>query len=216
MSIKDYYAVLHLPPHATVVEIKQAYRKLAMIHHPDKNGNDPYAIAEFNEIKEAYEVLTHPVRKELWLQERWYDQAIGTKRKSVVINPVNVLRLVLDLEKYVSKLDVHRMNHEALSGHVNELFSTDTIEKLKAFNESAINRQIIATGLSAIMPLKRKHTAPLLNKFELLGDHDEIALQKIKAFRVRQTKDHLWNRWGVFAIFLATALICLLIYFTSK
>ena len=41
-----------------------------MMHHPDKNNNKE-GIALFNEIKEAYEVLTNPTRKEAYLQERW-------------------------------------------------------------------------------------------------------------------------------------------------
>jgi preprotein translocase subunit Sec63 len=55
--LKDYYAILDLPPTATIRDIKQAYRKLVMVYHPDKNNDDPYALSRFNEIKEAYEVL---------------------------------------------------------------------------------------------------------------------------------------------------------------
>jgi DnaJ family protein B protein 4 len=54
-----------VPLTATVPEIKQAYRKLVMIYHPDKNNDDPYALARFNEVKEAYEVLMNPGKKEM-------------------------------------------------------------------------------------------------------------------------------------------------------
>jgi len=59
--LKDYYQILQIEPHSTFAEIKQAFRRLALIYHPDKNPNDKYAEAQFNEIKEAYEVLTNPV-----------------------------------------------------------------------------------------------------------------------------------------------------------
>ena len=56
---KDYYKHLGLPRTASDAEIKSAYRKLAVIHHPDKNG-DPI---QFQAINEAYGVLGDPEKK---------------------------------------------------------------------------------------------------------------------------------------------------------
>lgn len=52
----DYYKTLGVPRGASEEEIKKAYRKLAMKHHPDRGGNE----AEFKRIKEAYEALSNP------------------------------------------------------------------------------------------------------------------------------------------------------------
>lgn len=58
MAKRDYYEVLGVSKSASADEIKKAYRRLAMKHHPDRNKDDSEASEErFKEAKEAYEVL---------------------------------------------------------------------------------------------------------------------------------------------------------------
>jgi len=57
MAKRDYYEVLGVAKTATADEIKKAYRRLAMKHHPDRNKDDESAATRFKEAKEAYEVL---------------------------------------------------------------------------------------------------------------------------------------------------------------
>jgi curved DNA-binding protein CbpA len=53
-----YYDALQVTPTATGLEIKKAYRKLAIQLHPDKNPDDPTASEKFQVIGEAYQVLS--------------------------------------------------------------------------------------------------------------------------------------------------------------
>jgi molecular chaperone DnaJ len=57
MAKRDYYEVLGLAKGASAADIKKAYRKLAMEHHPDRNHGDDKAEQKFKEVSEAYEVL---------------------------------------------------------------------------------------------------------------------------------------------------------------
>jgi len=68
MDKRDYYKVLGVGKNATADEIKRAYRRMAMKHHPDKNPDDKEAETKFKECAEAYEVLSDPEKR------RRYDQ----------------------------------------------------------------------------------------------------------------------------------------------
>jgi len=63
MAKRDYYEVLGVPKNAGDDEIKKAYRKLAMKHHPDRNPGDKSAEEKFKEAKEAYEILSDAQKK---------------------------------------------------------------------------------------------------------------------------------------------------------
>ena len=57
MSKRDYYEILGVTRTVTEVELKAAYRKLAMQHHPDRNPGDAECEHKFKELSEAYDVL---------------------------------------------------------------------------------------------------------------------------------------------------------------
>lgn len=68
MSKRDYYDVLGVARNASDEDLKKAYRRCAMKHHPDRNPGDASAEAAFKECKEAYEVLSDGGKR------RMYDQ----------------------------------------------------------------------------------------------------------------------------------------------
>ena len=68
MSKRDYYEVLGVARNAGDDELKKAYRRCAMKHHPDRNAGDPEALEKFKECKEAFEVLSDGGKR------RMYDQ----------------------------------------------------------------------------------------------------------------------------------------------
>jgi len=68
--MKDYFNTLGVNANASDDEIKKAYKRLAMKHHPDRGGDQ----AKFQEIQEAYDVLSTPQRRAQWEQERQFGQ----------------------------------------------------------------------------------------------------------------------------------------------
>ena len=68
---EDYYKILEINRDASSEEIKKAYRKLSMIHHPDKNGNSEESTKKFKLLASAYEVLGNSEKKNytIWVCE---------------------------------------------------------------------------------------------------------------------------------------------------
>ena len=79
VRFKDYYETLGVPRTASPEDIKQAFRKLARIHHPDVAKNKATGEARFKEINEAYEVLSDPEKRRRYdeLGANWQDGGGG-------------------------------------------------------------------------------------------------------------------------------------------
>jgi curved DNA-binding protein CbpA len=80
--MKDYYRIMGLQPAATLAEVKGAYRKKASALHPDRNAGE-HAHAAFQEMQEAYEVLSNAERR------RAYDD---NRRRSLIEHPFETAR----------------------------------------------------------------------------------------------------------------------------
>jgi molecular chaperone DnaJ len=76
VSKRDYYEVLGVTRTVTEVELKSAYRRLAMKHHPDRNPNDESAEEKFKEAAEAYSVLADAEKRSLY--DRFGHQAVNS------------------------------------------------------------------------------------------------------------------------------------------
>ncbi len=216
MHLKDYYQILNLSTSASIADIKKAYRQLALKYHPDKNHNDSYAAAQFTEIKEAYEVLTNPAKKEYYLQHRWYEQSIGKRTTQKIITPVTVLQQALELEKYVAKLDVFRMDKYGLKDYILGLISKDIIKKIQGFNEPSTVKEIITIILCATKPLPKTLTPEIFQHLYLLSADDEEATFQVQQYEKSVTQQHKKEKHTLLILLFVTAILCLLIWLTGR
>ena len=81
----EYYNILNVTKESTQNEIKKAYRKLALKHHPDKGG-DPET---FKKISIAYDTLSDPTKKELY--DKYGED--GIKQNGNVHNPHDIFSM---------------------------------------------------------------------------------------------------------------------------
>ena len=214
MQAKDYYKILEIPPSATLKEIKAAYRRLAHQYHPDKNNNDMYAAARFEIIKEAYDVLSNPSKKEYYLQQRWYDQSMAKKQTTIIITPVTVLKQLLELDRYVSTLDIHRMDKEGLFAYITDILSDETIKKLNRFNETDINKAIIDAAINSSRLLSYSYIRQLSVRLKKIkaDEPGEINIDQYVSYSLRWAA---WNKYRTWLMILIVVMLCLFIYYFS-
>jgi len=216
MHLKDYYGTLELEPSATLSEIKKAYRRLALQLHPDKKGNDPYAAARFAEVKEAYEVLSDPGKKEYYLQQRWYEQSTGKRKKQAIITPVSVLHQTIELERYVARLDMFRLDKNGLQQYILELFPDSTINQLHTFNEPGTIREITGLALRSLQPLPWDLRHKILEQLQKLAGADEQSVRLLQEFRSRSDKKQRRDKYSLIIIIAVTFFLCLLIWLSAR
>jgi molecular chaperone DnaJ len=215
--LKDYYRILEISPQSTPIEIKKSFRRLAMLYHPDKHDEDKIASAQYREIQEAYETLTDPYKKDVYLQQRWYEQSMGRKLSgSSPLTSSTILRNTLSLEKYISTLDPFRIDKEGLIEYIEQLLSDDAIEILITENEPGIISNITAILLKSgkVFTLSQAERLTLsLNKICSSNSTESIAIQQYLA---QKTKEANRDRWKIPFILIVTVLLCLLIYLAGK
>lgn len=216
MQIKDYFSILELEASAPVTEIKKAYRRLALQLHPDKTGNDPYAAARFAEIKEAYEVLTDPAKKEYYLQQRWYNQTAGIRRTEQLVTPVTMIQQSLELERYVAKLDEFRMDREGLLVFMLDLYSDERLEKLRSFNDTDSIHTIVHAVIRSSKYLKPEQSEKVAAQILKAAPGDSVIARELADFLQQSRKKEKNEKNNVWLALLLTALISLIIYLTSR
>jgi len=213
MYLKDHYKILELDCSATLPEIKKAYRRLALQYHPDKAFDDPYAAAQFNDIKEAYETLTNPSKKDSYLQQRWYNRAMGNNKTAHTITPVNILKQTLEFERYTAGLDEFRLDQNSLFDFMDRLLTDEIISKLATFRESQINEQIVFTLLKPLSLLTPAQAIIISRKLSTVADGNAKCLSTIDStLNVVRSKNYWQSRQWIFILLLTVAILFLIWY----
>lgn len=212
MPVKDYYTTLGIPPQASQEEIKKAYRRLALQYHPDKNPDDPYALAQFTEIKEAWEVLSNLGKRQRYHEERWLQRSEGRDFASgEALTPVSVLKRILQLEKDIQQHDHYRMNHHAMAEKAAEQLSNDIQEKVRQFKDGDIEQQVIYAGLRIGDMLAYRQSTILWRQLQVWAAPHTSLKTAVQQQMHRHQRRAFIERWQWAAVLLVAALVCVLI-----
>jgi DnaJ family protein A protein 2 len=124
---EDYYKLLQVNSDASFEEIKKAYRRLSMIHHPDKNGNCEESTIKFKQLANAYETLSDEDKRMM------YDMGIrngnmgggGAMSFDMNINPFDIFNMIFGSQ--VGQQQQQQQQHK--QHHFNNLHDFGTFIK---------------------------------------------------------------------------------------
>jgi curved DNA-binding protein CbpA len=212
MQLKDYYKTLRVPPAATHQQVKKSFRQLAHLYHPDKNPGNAVAEATFKEIKEAYETLADPGKREEYNYKRWYSRSVRDTFTHEVLAPASILRECTLLHEYLQTVNVLRVDYDGLSQHIRQLLNETNTAILQQAGDENVNRQIIEKIMQSASLLPFKYSEAIVSVMTGIAGNDQIILQEIRLFEQQQRQKNNWQKYKTLLVIALTILICWMIY----
>ena len=115
-----------------------------------------------------------------------------------------------------AKIDVFRMDHEALQFHLLQLLSPMHLTILTVEPEEGINQEMIRNCLHMMRFLKLNATIPVIQQLKTLAGNDPVHLQLIENFERSRKRDQVLYKLRPYLVAVVTILICILIFFLSR
>ncbi len=212
--MKDYFAILGVKPSADNSEIKQAYRKLAMNYHPDKHQQDPEKTILYDQIREAYETLTEPAKRDEYLKERWRQKAAGIKFEDDLISGDVILKKAIELNQQLRYADPDRLNESRVRNQFNQVISDEMIAILVRQNDHELNSTVVSILIDTLKPLSLALCTELIPQIIKIPT-DDHSIKRCTEILKQKRELLFWEKRKIWIVLLLTIALCLAIAFLS-
>jgi len=215
MAVKDYYSILEISPSANAQEIKKAFRQLALQYHPDKTEGNNAARIRFQEIREAYDILSDPVKKEQYLQDRWVQQVYHQPFKKATLPETTLLNLI-ELKKQSRNWDDFRGGHEQLATQWKNIVDEEAIAQIVILNDPDHNTRVVKLSVEILDRLSWQLQRDCFARILEIPNIDLTLQEKIEATLAQKKQVEKWEKWKIPALIAIVLLLCLGIFFLNK
>jgi molecular chaperone DnaJ len=212
--MKDYYHILGIKPSATPLEIKKAYRVLAIKYHPDKNQGNPLSEAHFKEVQEAYATLSVVYKREKYDDERWLS-GMGKSQYKEAVTPEWLLNIALQLNTSLAIMDTYRISQRSLQEYILLILTDSHLGVLQHADKVTINT-IINEILKATQKLEVEYVHEITQRLLLLAKGDNEMMPAIYNNEAQRTKERFQEKLRPYLILLITLVLCVCMYFYAK
>lgn len=217
MALKDYYKILGISPAASADEVKKAYRRLALRHHPDKNSGSHIAHLHFEEIREAYDTLIDKNKREAYNYERFYHfRYLRQKPMQSAVTAEWIVQQAAAFKATLEEQDFFRVNHDGVLYQVQQILSDYNLEILAHSDNRAAIESIIANLLWCTRPLNFAYTAAVCRLLFTLAGSDAGLAAPITGELKRKKQQQALNRYKLPAVLLLVLLLLLLIILVNR
>lgn len=208
---KDYYRILNVKASATPVEIKDAYRKLAMKYHPDRNPDDALAAAIFTDAAEAYKVLADVDARNQYNYQRYLIAEQEYKR------PVETMETLINriskINEQLLASDPFRFNKDALLYSIKQVFPDD-INLVVNTNEISL-KQLLEKISFAAKYLSSHQTKQVIALLQPFFNKHVWLKQRLHALLQQQQRDERWEKNKIILAVVVAIILCVLIFFAA-
>lgn len=212
--MKDHYKALHVSASASADEIRKAFRRLALLYHPDKN-KAVSAPDHFAEIKEAYEVLKDPVKRADYNYRR-YTSGAAFAEKPRAQNAADILHAAGTLARNVSRIDPFRINLDTVSFGIRDILSPYNISLLQQAGDPVINLKIARHLLEALKLLPLPVAAGCMAPLRTLAADDPVLQKELDTFLGNARRQYYWNRYKIYIALLLAVLFIIVLSLSGK
>lgn len=209
----NYYDILQVKPNASNEEIRKAYRKLALLYHPDKNPGSAPTQLYFQQVKEAYEVLTNPARRDAYhyfLKKNGHD-----KTPTTIVSVEGLIARAKGQKDYLIQRNYNvapdtlffELEHLLQPIHIEILKKDGTAGELSAFKEYA---------LFCVRNFDKTQIRLVVQKLESIAPNNQEWVLKLNHFQKNAIASFYWNKYKILAAVVIACLTCSIIFYASK
>ena len=211
MHSPTHYEILQVAPTASVEDIKKAFRKLALLHHPDVAGNSEANLEYFRKIKTAYDVLVNTASRQKY-HHTLFSQA--KTNNTPVPTPDSIITEAQSLADLVAKLDPHRLDYELLQFQIVQIIAT--VKQLTVRHPfSTIHQLKLVNALLQCIKLLPYKNAIDSYRWLLHFSHqpnNSSLIIMIETQSAKHKKSDFWNRYQFLFALLVAILFCVLMF----
>jgi len=215
MPLKDYYQILQLESSADQSAIKKAYRKLALIYHPDRFSKTQDAGDLFREIKEAYEILSDPSKREQYHYNRWMHQSMGSKLQGYH-NAYQIYQVILESEKYLTGIDKFRINDYTLLNILLNLFSIPRIQAIITEKNPDLEKNTIMIAMKMGRILKSDFQIQFKERMSLLANAHPSINSNWEKIIINKIASERKSTFIIPVLLFIVIALCIIFYFLGK
>ena len=209
---KNYYKILNVKSSASAGEIKNAYRKIALKYHPDRNPDDTLAAAVFAEAAEAYKILSNAETRRRYNEERYLTAEQEYTRPAETIE--KLIQRINELNQQAKDADPFRFNKDALLYSIKQLFP-ENIELLLNANNNLVT-EFLQLVCNAAAYLSSYQTKKLMDFVQPLFKEHVWLQQRLYNILHEHKKAERWEKNKIVLAVVVAIVLCLIIFFVAR
>ena len=215
VSVKDYYRVLNIPSSASAEEIKKAFRKMALLYHPDRNSNTKLATEKFTEIQEAYSILSDLKKRTAYNYQRYSYNLTNQAYRQLAYSVDDILQLAIKLRNNVSRMDPYRIDRDHLFFEITDILSAHNLDILHS-SDPVTNRKVIQLIVASTGPLSFVNKKEITKKLHTINANDSITKKYLQQYVNESTQQYYWGRYKIYIALAAAVLFCVAVFYSGK